>query len=166
MSGSTTSSDLNLAFSGVSSLGTAAQDLFASEGSEASVASFQKAASIADTEADLEKQSTQIQEMQQKRQTMGVIGQQQAEVAGAGLAESGSALQLLASSTQQASLTTALTGVQGQILTEGYQQQSAAYTAQAQAAQQAASAQKTGGLLSGLAGVAQIGASAALFFGA
>jgi hypothetical protein len=62
------------------------------------------------------------------------IGGQRADVAGAGFAESGSALDLLRSSAQQGALNRAVLGQQGLIQEAGYKEQAQSYTNMSEAA--------------------------------
>src|SRR5580704_5671282 len=59
------------------------------------------AAQYAEKEAEYTKVSTAIQEQQESREISKALGQTQADVAGAGFAESGSALDILRESAQQ-----------------------------------------------------------------
>jgi hypothetical protein len=144
--------------------GNAAGDLLGAQASTNSAAGFRKAAGFATENADLELASARIQQIQQQRQIQKTIGAAQAEIGGAGFTDSGSSLDILASSAQQGALTTALTGVQGQITANGYIQQAQAYNAQAQAAEDAAKAKKGGGFLSALGGIADVAQIAMKFF--
>jgi hypothetical protein len=76
--------------------------------------------------------------MQQERQNTIQIGGQQAAVAGAGFAASGSALDILADSARQGALAHAALGQQGLITEAGYQEQAQSYTTMATAARTAA----------------------------
>lgn len=157
---------IKLGSSALSSIGSAVQDLGAAAGSKQAAAGYRTAAALAGDNADLEMAATRIQQQQELRAVQRTVGQQQAEVAGAGLASSGSALQLLADSSRQGAITMALTGVQGQIAANGYTQQAQAYMQQAQAADNAAKAQKKGAMFSIIGAVADVaGIVAAPFTG-
>src|SRR5262249_3825725 len=84
--------------------------------------------------------STAIKEQQEQRQVSAVIGQQQADVAASGFAESGSALDLLRDSAAQGALTKAGIGQQGEIEGDGYEGQAKTYDILRQSAQLAAQA--------------------------
>ncbi len=71
--------------------------------------------------------STNIQEAQEQRAAFSTIGSEEAGTAGAGLAASGSALDLLASSNAQAALGKATIGYQGGVTEAGYQEQANSY---------------------------------------
>lgn len=128
----------------IGSFASAAGSLLSAQGSDASAEAFKKASDIASQDERIQKESTAIQQLQQQRQIIKTLGGQRAEVAGAGFAESGSSLALMASSAQQGAMTVALTGIQGQILANGYAQQAAAYTGQQHAAEASASASRAG----------------------
>ena len=73
-------------------------------------------------------QSTAIKQAQLDRSITQTIGGQQADVAGAGFAASGSALDLMRDSASQGALTKAVAGQQGLITEAGYQEQATCYT--------------------------------------
>jgi hypothetical protein len=108
---------------------------------------YRSAAGFARQNEEFTKASTDIKLAQQERSNYLTLGGQQADVAGAGFAESGSALDLLRDSASQGALTKQVMGYQGLITEAGYEQQAASFDAQANAASVAAKA----------AGVAQIG---------
>lgn len=149
---------------GVSDFGSAAADLMGAQGSTQAAQGYQQAAQLAEQDATLEEQATKIKQIQQQRAVQQTLGSQRAEVGAAGFTESGSSLDLLANSASQGAITTAVTGIQGQILVNGYNQQAQAYIGQQQAAEAAAKAQKGGGFMSALGGIAQIAAVAAAPF--
>lgn len=136
--------------------GGAVSDLFGAQGSSQAAGAYEKAAQIALTNEALTRRSTAIQEQQQNIQTYKVIGSENAEVAGAGFTQGGSAGDLLRSSAQQASLSKQLISTQGEINAQGYEQQAQAYEGQAQASKTQAKGQGAGGLLNAVAGVASI----------
>lgn len=82
--------------------------------------------------------STAIKEGQIDRQTSMAIGGQQADVAGAGFASSGSAIDLLRESAQQGALTKQVAGQQGLITEAGYEEQAQSYQTMANAGRYAA----------------------------
>jgi hypothetical protein len=83
-------------------------------------------------------QSTAIKQAQLDRSITQTIGGQQADVAGAGFAASGSALDLMRDSASQGALTKAVAGQQGLITEAGYQEQATSYTNMQKAAGPAA----------------------------
>ena len=90
-----------------SSLGSFANgvgDLFSAFGDFAEGASYGTAATLAKQNAQITAESTRIQESQAGRAITQTIGAQKADVAGNGLAESGSALALLQSSAAHGTL--------------------------------------------------------------
>ncbi len=143
---------------GLSGLGGAVGSLFGASGDKAEASAYRTAASIAAGNAQITQQSVGIQQTQAQRKIFQVEGAQQAEVGGAGFAQTGSAGDLLRSTAQQGSLTHQLIQAQGQIQVNSFQEQASSYQAMAKAADMAAGGGIFGGLLKG--------ASAALsFFG-
>lgn len=71
--------------------------------------------------------STAIKQAQNDRNIYQTIGGQQADVAGAGFAASGSALDIMRDSASQGALTKAVAGQQGLIQEAGYQEQATSY---------------------------------------
>lgn len=106
----------------------AAADLLKGQGDILEGQSYGEAAGLATLNAQYATASTNIQEAQTQRQTFQVIGSEKADVAGAGLEASGSALDLLRSSTAQGALNHSIIASQGQINVAGYQEQAASYT--------------------------------------
>lgn len=107
--------------------------------------------------------STAIKEVQADRQLYMTLGTERADTAGAGFANSGSAIDLLRSSAQQGALNKAVLGQQGLITEAGYQEQATSYTNMAQAAtiagnaeNQAADASTITGIIKGVAGIATL----------
>ena len=91
------------------------------------------------TNAQITANSTKLQEMQQQRKAYQVLGGQKADIAGAGLSASGSALDVIRSSATQSSLDKSLIQMQGQMNVNSL-------LGQAQAADaEAAAAKKSGG---------------------
>jgi hypothetical protein len=120
---------------------TAAADLLQGQGDVIEGQSYGEAASLATLNAQYTTASTAIQEAQNERQQYQVIGNEKAQVAGAGLASSGTAADLLRSSAYQGALNQQITGAQGQIQVAGYEEQAQSYTAMQEAAGLAAQAQ-------------------------
>lgn len=159
--------------SAFSNAGSAVSDLFAAKGFgfKAQGAKIEKdmyteAAGFADENVEFTKASTAIKDQQDLRQSTLLLGGQKADVAGAGFAASGSALDLLRDSAAQGSLTRQVLGFQGQITEAGYEEQAKALRSQADAAgvaEQAAEEAQKGANLSaiihGVSAVASIGSS-------
>jgi hypothetical protein len=133
------------------------------KGNRASAGFYRQGAGLARENATLAKVSADIQEFQEGRKIYKAIGGQQADVAGAGFAASGTALDLLRDSTAQGALAKGLIDLQGHIQENAYMQQAFAMDAQAQAAESAASAAELGGWGSLLKGAIGIGAAAFMF---
>ena len=136
--------------------GGAVQDLFASKGYGIEAGAYTQAAALARENAKFTEESTAVQEFQAKRKEFQVIGGQQSDVAAAGFAASGSALDLLRSSTSQAALTNEMVQQQGLITEAGYNEQASSYDAMAAAARNAQSGAEIGGILKGVAAVASV----------
>src|SRR5262249_3649762 len=129
------------------SLGGAVSDLYSASAYKTRAKGNLLQAQEYDLAADLSRQnekfvetSTAIKEQQQQRQVNLTIGQQQADVAASGFAESGSALDLLRDSAMQGALTKAVIGQQGKIEEAGYEEQAKSYDVMRQSAQLAAQA--------------------------
>lgn len=137
-------------------VGGAVDSLFSGIGSLKAAGAYTKASQIALQNAQLSTESTAIQQTQAARKVYQSIGGQEADVAGAGFAASGSALDLLRSSAEQGALQKQLIGVQGIINTNSYEQQATAYQAQA-------AASKSSGIGGIFSSVLKIGATIASF---
>lgn len=127
----------------------AASDLFSSQlqseslqikaqGDIAEATSYGMAANLALLNKQYATTETAVKETQNQREIYQTISQQQAGVAGGGLAASGSALDLLRSSASQGALSQAIIGQQGLITEAGYQEQHDSYVNMQQALMQAA----------------------------
>jgi hypothetical protein len=156
--------------SGVSSLSSAASDIFAAEytapaeqaAAQAQVAmanasasadilqgqgdvlegqAYGEAASLADLNAQYTAQSTAIQVSQADRALYMNLGTQAAAAGGSGSSGGGSAADILRNSAQQGALNRAVVQQQGLITEAGYTEQANAYTLQQQASGVAAEAQ-------------------------
>jgi len=103
-------------------------------GDRAEADNYDRASTLALQNEQFTQESTAIQQSQLERNTMMQIGGQRAGFAGAGFAESGSALDILRSSASQGALAKAVLGQQGLITEAGYQEQSDSYTAMASTA--------------------------------
>jgi hypothetical protein len=139
---------------GFSAAGSAVSDIFGAIGSFASAKGYKAAAGASEQSAEIAAQSARIQGVMADRQITKTLGGQRADIAGAGLKASGSALDLVRDSAQQGSLTKQLIANQGAINVLGYQAEAANYNAMATAAKSSG----TGGLISGV-----ISAAAAVF---
>jgi hypothetical protein len=153
-----------------SDIGGAASDLFAGFGDKAKAAgdfseakSYDMATALALQNEKFTETSTAIKEAQQQRSLTQTIGGQQADVAGAGFAESGSALDLLRDSASQGALTHAVLGQQGLITEAGYNEQAQSYQNMSQAATTAGNAANDAstfadvtGIIKGVAAVASV----------
>jgi hypothetical protein len=150
-----------------SDLSGAVGDLFAAEGHRLKAEGNRVEAENYDLASDLSlknarytEQSTAIKQAQLDRENYKVLGGQAADVAGAGFAASGSALDLMRESASQGALTKAVGQQQGLITEEGYQEQAQSYQNMAKAARLAAEAEDnaaTGSEITGaIKGVASI----------
>lgn len=134
----------------ISSIGGAVQDLFGSEAHELKAKglrleaeNYNEAAGFAKQNAEFSRISTGIKLAQQDRETYKALGGTQADIAGAGFAMAGSALDVLRDSASQGALMKAVAGEQGLIQEEGYKVQSRNYLNMAKAAEFAAQAEDT-----------------------
>src|SRR5689334_8473553 len=101
--------------------GFAASDKIKGDLAEAS--SYDEAAQLALQNEQFTKMSTAIQTAQSDRELFLSLGKTQAELGGAGLALSGSGLDILRSSASQGALQKAVIGQQGLITEAGYAEQ-------------------------------------------
>lgn len=138
--------------SGLTDIGSAVSELFGAAGAGASSAQYTTAAGIATENAQISQASANLQQIQLKRQAYQTIGGQQAQVAGAGMANSGSAMYLMRSSTQQANLQQAVAREQGLITTNAYEEQAGVFQAMASAASSAQTGATISGAVSAIAG--------------
>jgi hypothetical protein len=139
---------------GFSAAGSAVSDIFGAVGSFAQAKGYKAAAGFATENASIAEQSAKIQGYMAQRQITKTLGGQATDIAGAGLAKSGSALDVVRDSAHQGSLTKQLIANQGAINVQGYQAEAASYDAMATAAK----ASGTGGIINGV-----ISAAAAVF---
>lgn len=131
-------------------IGGGISSIFGAIGDLKEADAYKKASSIATQNAVLEHESTQIQQTQEGRKVFQTLGAQAAQVGGAGLSASGSALDVLRSSVQQGALQKQLIGLQGAVQETSFKQEAASYQDMAGAASAAAG----GGILSGIFKVA------------
>jgi hypothetical protein len=122
------------------SLGGAVSDIFSGfadatkiQGLQAEQQQYEMAATEAEQQAHYVGVSTAIQEAQANREMFMSMGRTRAEVAGAGFASSGSALDILRSSASQGALQSAALGQQGLIQQQSLEEQAASYTTMANA---------------------------------
>lgn len=113
----------------------------------AAAGGYKTAASMAQNNAQLSAASTQLKLVRQRRQAFQALGGQQRDVAAAGLANSGSALDVMRSSARDAALDSALINEQGQINVNDYLAKSSEYTAQANASEDSGTGDLLGGIL-------------------
>ena len=142
----------------ISAIGGAVNDLFAAdahrsraEGLRIEAGNYDLASGFSTQNQKFTETSTAIKQAQGDRQIYQTVGGQQADVAGAGFAASGSALDLMRDSAAQGALTHAVGAQQGLITEEGYQVQAESYQNMGQAARMAADAEDraaTGSMLS------------------
>jgi hypothetical protein len=136
--GSATISGLSTAVTdigaGISAEGAATSDLYAAEseqykiqGTQFEQQSYQEAAALAGQNEQFTALSTRLRAAQQQRELYMSLGTTKANVAGAGLAQSGSSLDILRESASQGALTKAVIKQQGLITEAGYNQQQQSY---------------------------------------
>ena len=140
-------------------IGAGVSDIFAGLGDEAKAQyditegqEYGLAAKLALQNEQITKSSTAITEAQQQREINLSMGKTTAEVAGGGFSLSGSALDILRSSASQGAVAKAVTAQQGAITEAGYAEQAQSYELMQQAANAAASAEKTAATGSFIAG--------------
>jgi hypothetical protein len=134
----------------INSIGGAVNDLFAAEGHKSKAAGlrieaedYDLASGYASQNEKFTETSTAIKQAQLDRDIYKTIGGQQADIAGAGFAASGSAIDLMRESASQGALTKAVGEQQGLITEEGYKVQADTYTNMGKAARMAADAEDT-----------------------
>lgn len=155
----------------ISAFGGAASDLFASFGDKAKAQgdfaegkAYGLASDLATQNEQFTETSTAIKEAQQQREVTQQLGGQQADVAGAGFAASGSALDLLRDSAAQGALTHAVLGQQGLITEAGYTEQAQSYKIMQGAANDAGNAENQAATFAEIsAGVKAVAGIATLF---
>lgn len=108
------------------------------------------------TNAQITANSTKLQVMQQQRKAYQVLGGQRADIAGAGLAASGSALDVIRSSATQASVDKSLIQMQGQMNVNSLLGQATQADAEAAAAKSKGGGGFFGGILKAIGTVAPI----------
>jgi hypothetical protein len=134
-------------------LGGAVSGLFGAFGDFAEAKAYKTASQLAMQNAVITEEATKLQETQANRQIFKTLGAQAAQVGGAGLAASGSAMDLLRSSAQQGALTKQLIQAQGLITQQGFEAESAQYQGMASAAKSAGTGGIFGSILKGIGAV-------------
>lgn len=132
--------------------GGAVKDIFGGIGSLQEAKGYEKAAKIEESNAQLAGASEQLQLFQTQRQFERAQGATQAGLAGAGLAASGSALDVLRMGAEQGALQKQIVSTQGQIQIQNFEQQAEADKALASAAKAGAA----GGFLGGALDIAKM----------
>lgn len=127
-------------------LGDGIGDLFSASGDKKAAKGYYAAAGYAQKNAGIVEQSTAIQEVQASREIYRTMSGQQADIGGAGLANSGSALDIVRASAEQGALTKQLINYQGQITENGYLAEAASFIAQGKALKSAAKGKTASGL--------------------
>ena len=151
----------------INSVGGAVSDLFAAEGHRYKAKgdlfeaeNYDRASALATQNEKFTEQSTAIKQSQLDRENYKMLGGQQADIAGAGFAASGSALDLMRDSASQGALQKAVGGEQGLITEAGYKEQAESYTTMSKAAHMAADAENQAAfgadISAGIKGVAAI----------
>jgi hypothetical protein len=142
-----------------SAAGGAVSDLFAgfglqakAKGDRAEAQSYDLASDLATQNAEFTEQSTGIKEAQNARNIYKAMGTTAADVAGAGLADSGSALDIMRDNAQQGRLLQSVTEQQGAITEAGYKTQAQSYQIMSAAAREAADAADTAAIGSFISG--------------
>jgi hypothetical protein len=113
-------------------------DRIKAQGDIAEGSNYDLASTLATQNEQFTAASTAIKSAQSDRSTYQAIGGQQADVAGAGFAASGSALDLLHDSAAQGALSKAVVNQQGLITEAGYTEQAQSYDTLSAAAKNAA----------------------------
>jgi murein L,D-transpeptidase YcbB/YkuD len=103
------------------------------QGDLAEASNYDIASTLAQQNEAFTAQSTRVQQMQLDRQVTQAIGGQQASVAGAGFASSGSALDIMRDSASQGALAHGVLGQQGAITEAGFEEQATSFQTMAAA---------------------------------
>lgn len=155
----------------ISGISGAVSDLFAADahrakaqGDRFEAQNYDLASALATQNEKFTETSTAIKQSQLDRENFKMLGGQAADVAGAGFAASGSALDLMRDSASQGALTKAVGAQQGLITEAGYKEQAESFTTMSQAARMAADAEEhaaTGAMITG--GLKAVGSIVSLF---
>lgn len=132
--------------SGAADLGGAVTDLFGARGARSSAGSYEEAERIANENAVLAGAATRTKALLLQRQITKGLGSTQAQVAGAGFAASGSALDIMRDSASQGAITKALNEEQGAITVNSFREQANQFGAMAKAAKSSSRLQELGGI--------------------
>jgi hypothetical protein len=124
-------------------------DLFGAAGDAAEASAYANAAKIDQQNAQLAQEGGDISKYQEQRKIYQTLGGTQAEVAGAGFANSGSSQDILRSGAQQGALAKAQIQVQTDINVNSYEEQAQANLGM----ENAAKAASAGGIAGGLLGI-------------
>ena len=144
---------------GWADVGGAVNDLFGAAGDTSEGNAYGEAASYDKLNAQITQQATGIAETQAQRQLYQVQGGTQAQVGGAGFANSGSSMDILRSSAQQGALQKQLIQAQGQITSNGYEAEAQHYSAMQKAAYSSSTAKGAAGAGNLIGGVLSLGAA-------
>lgn len=157
----------------ITGISGAVSDLFAADahrskaqGDRFEAENYDRASVLATQNEKFTEVSTSIKQSQLDRENFKMIGGQQADIAGAGFAASGSAIDLMRDSAAQGALTKAVGAQQGLITEAGYKEQAESFTTMSQAARMAADAEEhaaSGSIITGA--LKGIGTVASLFTG-
>jgi hypothetical protein len=159
--GSATFTDIS---AGVGDLFAASSDQAKAQGDFLEAQNFNAAASLAEQNSAFTATSTAVKQAQLSRGITQTLGGQEADVAAGGLAESGTALNVLSSSASQGALTQAVAGQQGLITEAGFQEQATADENEAEAATIAGNSENSSSLGSDImAGIQGVAAVASIF---
>ncbi len=146
----------------------AVSDLFAAEGHRSKAAgdrfeaeNYDRAAVLAGQNEQFTETSTAIKQAQLDRENFKMIGGQQADIAGAGFANSGSSLDLMRDSAAQGALTKAVGAQQGLITEAGYKEQQDSFNTMSKAARMAADAEDNAAFGADITGGIKMAASIA-----
>jgi hypothetical protein len=149
----------------------AVSDLFAAEGHRYKAKgdlfeaeNYDRASELATQNEKFTETSTAIKQSQLDRENFKMLGGQQADIAGAGFAMSGSGIDLLRESAQQGALQKAVGAEQGLITEAGYKEQAESYTTMSKAAHMAADAENQAAFGADITGGIKAAASIATLF--
>ena len=157
----------------INDIAGAASDLFAAQGDKAKASydfaegqQYGLASDLATQNEQFTETSTAIKEAQQQREMMNTLGGVKADVAGAGFAESGSALDIMRESASQGALAHAVLGQQGLITEAGYTEQANSYKLMQEAANNAGNAEGNASTFADImGGINAVAAVASVFTG-
>jgi hypothetical protein len=158
----------------LSDTGTAISDLYAASGASDAATSYAEAARIARENAAISRAATATRNMQIERGNIRILGEQAADIGGAGFAASGTALDLMRASHQEGEITRVVNEEQGAIQANAYEEQALQFASMEASANASAKGLRIAGMISaggaiygaasligGLAGATYGGAAAA-----